>query len=143
MSGAARMHYKDAQGEWVEVSSSTPMPTANTSLGSIDTKLPSQTIAGLLPVDTLAAIGVARQLAAGAASANTALTTTCRRISIHARAADIRFAIGASAQTASSTSHFIASGERLDLDVAANSQIAVIRAGSTDGTLELSELLIA
>jgi hypothetical protein len=93
-----------------------------------------------LPVDTLAALGVARQLAAGAASANTALTTTCRRVSIHARTADIRYVIGIGAQTASATSHFIAAGERLDLDVLASAQIAVIRAGSTDGVLELSEL---
>jgi hypothetical protein len=93
-----------------------------------------------MPVDTLAAIGAARQLAAGAASANTALTTTCRRVSIHARTADIRYAIGTGAQTASATSHFIAAGERLDLDVPASAQIAVIRAGSTDGVLELSEL---
>jgi hypothetical protein len=91
-------------------------------------------------VDTLARPGVARQLAAGAASANTALTTTCRRVSIHARGADIRYAIGTGAQTANATSHFVASGERLDLDVSAPAQIAVIRAGSTDGTLELSEL---
>lgn len=124
-------------------STSALQTTGNTSLGNIDTKLPSQSIAGLFPVDTLAAVGLARQLAAGSASTNTALTTTCRRISIHARGADIRYAIGTGAQTASATSHFIAAGERLDIDVAASSQIAVIRAGSTDGTLELSELLIA
>jgi hypothetical protein len=117
--------------------------TSNTSLSSIDNKIPTATITGLLPVDTLAAVGVARQLAAGAATANTALTTTCRRISIHARNADIRYAIGTVAQTASATSHFIGQSERLDIDVAANTQIAVIRAGTTDGVLELSELLIA
>jgi hypothetical protein len=75
------------------------------------------------------------------ATTNTALTTTCRRISICAQTANIRFAIGTGEQTASGTSHFIQSGERLDLDVPANAQIAVIRAGSTDGTLELSELV--
>jgi hypothetical protein len=93
-----------------------------------------------LPVDTLATLGVARQLAAGATTVNTALTTTCRRVSIHARTADIRYVIGTGAQTASATSHFIAAGERLDLDVPASAQIAVIRAGSTNGVLELSEL---
>ena len=117
--------------------------TSNTSLSSIDTKVPAATIPGLLPVDTLAAVGVARQLAATAATANTALTTTCRRISIHARGADVRYAIGTVAQTASATSHFIGQSERLDIDVAANTQIAVIRAGTVDGVLELSELLIA
>jgi len=104
-------------------------------------RIPAAITPGLLPVDTLAAVGVARQLAAGAASANTALTTTARRISIHARLADIRYAIGAGAQTASGTSHYIAAGERLDRDVPASAQIAVIRAGSTDGVLEVSELV--
>lgn len=104
-------------------------------------RVPVQVTPGLLPVDTLGAVGVARQLAAGAASANTALTASCRRISICATSANIRFSIGTGAQTASATSHFIQSGERLDLDVPASAQIAVIRAGSTDGVLELSELV--
>lgn len=104
-------------------------------------RIPAAVTPGLLPVDTLATVGVARQLAAGAASANTALTTTARRISIHANGAAIRYAIGTGAQTASATSHYIASGERLDLDVPASAQIAVIRAGGTDGVLEVSELV--
>ena len=45
----------------------------------------------------------ARQLAAGAASANTALTATVRIISIRAVGADIRYSIGTSAQTATTT----------------------------------------
>ena len=85
---------------------------------------------------------VARQLVAGAASANTALTTTCRRISIFARGADIRYVIGSTSQTANaSTSHFIGANERLDLRLPATPNIAVIRAGGTDGTLEVTELL--
>ncbi len=105
-------------------------------------RIPAPAIAGLVPVDTLAAVGVARQFAAGAASANNALTTTCRRVSIHARLAEIRYAIGTGAQTASATSHYIAMGERLDLDVPASAQIAVIRAGTTDAVLEVSELTL-
>lgn len=116
--------------------------TGNSALSSIDGKLPSQSIPGFLRVDTLGGVGVARQLAAGATSANTALTSTCRRISIHARGADIRYAVGTGAQTANAaTSHFIAEGERLDIALAASSQIAVIRAGATSGTLEVSELV--
>ena len=91
-------------------------------------------------VEPLGIPGVARQLAAGAASANTVLTVGVGRISIHARGADIRYTVGAAAQTASATSHFIAAGERLDIDVPATPNIAVIRSGSTDGTLELTEL---
>ena len=86
--------------------------------------------------------GVARQLAAGASSANTALTASCSRISIRAVTADIRYAIGGGAsQTANAgTSHFIAQNERLELVVPASANIAVIRDASTSGTLELTEL---
>lgn len=97
----------------------------------------------LFAANTLAAAGVARQLAAaasGGASANTALTTTCRRISITARLSDIRYAIGSSSQTASATTHFIAMGERLDLAVPATPNIAVLSATTTAGVLEVTEL---
>ena len=94
-----------------------------------------------VPTEPLGRVGVARQLAAGSASANTALTTTCRRVSMRAVGADIRYAIGSSSQTASGTSHLIANGERLDVAVPETPNIAVIRAGSTNGTLEVSELI--
>lgn len=83
---------------------------------------------------------VSRQLAAGAASAATQLTAATRRISIYARTADIRYLIGSATGTALATSHFIAAGERLDLAVPATPWIMVLRDGSTDGVLELSEL---
>ena len=113
---------------------------AVTMLSSIDGKT-AALINGRSAVEPLGQPGVARQLAASSTSTNTALTTTCRRISAFARGADIRFAIGSSSQTASSTSHYIANGERLDLVVPATPNIAVIRAGSIDGTLEVSELV--
>jgi len=93
------------------------------------------------PVEPLSVPGVARQLAAGASTANTALTASCRRISIRAVGADIRFAIGTGVQTATATSHFIADGERLDLGVPVEPNIAVLRNAATSGTLELTELL--
>jgi hypothetical protein len=93
-----------------------------------------------VPTEPLGIPAVARQLSAGSSSANTALTTTCRRISIKAIGADIRYAIGSTSQTASATTHFIGNGERLDLAVPATPNIAVLRNGSTDGTLELTEL---
>ena len=92
-------------------------------------------------VEPLGQPSVARQLSAASASANTALTATISRISIRAVGADIRYSIGASAQTASATSHFIANGERLDLAVPLNANIAVIRNATTDGTLEVTELI--
>ena len=92
-------------------------------------------------VEPLGLPGVARQLAAGCSSANTALTATCRRVTLRAVSADIRFEIGSTAQTASATtSHFIAQDERLDFAVPETPNIALIRDASTDGTLELTEL---
>lgn len=81
---------------------------------------------------------VARQLAVGAASVNTALTETARKITMYATV-DTRFSIGSTAQIATSTSHFIAEGERLDFNLPATPNIAVIQVSST-GTLEISEL---
>ena len=86
--------------------------------------------------------GVARQLAAGATSANTALTSTCERISILAVTADIRYLIGTSAQTANAgTSHLIKAGERLELDVPLGANIGIIRDASTSGVLEVTEFV--
>tara|TARA_Y100000114_G_scaffold142001_1_gene148210 strand:- start:13 stop:327 length:315 start_codon:yes stop_codon:yes gene_type:complete len=93
-------------------------------------------------VEILGEPGTARQLTAGSASSNTVLTSTTRRISIRAVGADIRFSIGAVAQTANgSTSNFIANGERLDFAIPLGAQIAVIRDGTVNGTLELTELI--
>ena len=94
-----------------------------------------------LTVDTLGQAGVARQLAAGSSSANTALTTSCKRISMRAVTADIRYSIGSTSQTASSTSHFIAQDERIDLDLPTTPNIGIIRNASTSGTLEVTELV--
>jgi hypothetical protein len=100
-----------------------------------DTNLPTFT-------EPLGIPGAARQLAAGATTANTALTAGVFRISIRAVGADIRFAVGAGSQTANATtSHFIANGERLDFAVPPGANIAVIRDGSTNGTLEVTELI--
>ena len=91
--------------------------------------------------EPLGQAGVARKIAAGASSSNTALTATCKRISMRAVTADIRYSIGTTSQTATTDSHFIASGERLDLAVPLGANIAVIRDAATSGTLELTELV--
>ena len=86
---------------------------------------------------------MSRQLSVGVSSNNTALTIGTRAISIFARGGDVRFAIGNTSQTASSTSHYIASGERLDFDVVGfnTPNIAVIHGpSSTNCVLELTEL---
>lgn len=92
-------------------------------------------------VEPLGTPGVARQLAVTATSANVALTSTVRRASLYARLPDLRYSVGSSAQTASATSHFLAAGERIDINLPATPNIAAIRAGTTDAVLEISELL--
>ena len=93
-------------------------------------------------VEPLGAPGAARQLTAGVSSTNTALSTNVFRVSIRAIGADIRFEIGAGTQTANATtSHFIGKNERLDFAVPSNANIAIIRDASTNGTLELTELI--
>ena len=91
-------------------------------------------------VEPLGQAGLARQLAAGSTTSNTALTAGVFRISMRAVGADIRFSIGSGAQTATTSSHFIANGERLDFALPPGANIAVLRNGTTSGTLEVTEL---
>ena len=91
-------------------------------------------------VEPLGQAGLARQLTAGSTTSNTALTAGVFRISMRAVGADIRFSIGNGAQTATTSSHFIANGERLDFAVPGAANIAVLQNGTTDGTLEVTEL---
>jgi len=94
--------------------------------------------------ENLGTPGVARQVTVTVASANTALTATVTRISIKAHTCDMRFMVGAVAQAAgATTSHFIEAGERLDIAVPLNANIAVIRdsAATANGTLFITELV--
>jgi hypothetical protein len=119
-------------------------------LNSIDDKLSGistgnstgDSTGGRLLVETLGVPTVARQLTAGATSSNTILTTTCRRISILPIGGAIRFAVGVDDETTASatTSHYIKDGERLDFSVPGNSWIAIIRVGSSDVPVEITEL---
>lgn len=97
-----------------------------------------------LPTEPLGKPSVARNVTATTASVNTQLTPTVQRISMRARGADLRYSVGATAQTAdAATSHFIAEDERLDIAIPAGGHIAVIRdsAATANGTLCLSELV--
>ena len=92
-------------------------------------------------VEPLGVPSVARQITADGTSSNTALTATCRRLSMRAVGADMRYKIGSSSQTATASSHFIAKGERLDVALPVTPNIAVIRDASDNGVLEVTELL--
>ena len=98
-------------------------------------------INGKLPTTTLGQPSVARSITVNATSASVTLTASCTRISLVARTADVRFRVGTGAQTAVVTDHFIAAGERIDIQVPASAVIAAIRGASTDGVLLISELL--
>lgn len=97
---------------------------------------------GRLKIDVLGQPTTAHQLAAGAASANTALGFNTRRVTMRAVGANIRYAIASATPAAAdaNTSHFIADGERIDILVPIEANIAVIRDATTSGVLELSEL---
>ncbi len=108
-------------------------------------RLPATLQAGRLPAEVLGQPGLAYQITAGASSTPQALSAGCRRVSLYARGAAIRYAVAtgtptASATSGASTSHYIEQGERLDVATPAGASIAAIRAGSTDGVLEVTEL---
>lgn len=93
-------------------------------------------------VEILGSPGVARQLTAGATSASTQLSVGVYRISMRAVGADVRFIIQEATGTANAaTSHFIADGERLDFAVPSGGYLCYIRDASTDGVLEVTELV--
>jgi hypothetical protein len=98
---------------------------------------------GRTNVEPLGIPGVARQQATTTTSANVALTAGVARISLFARSQPLRYAVGSVAQTANaSTSHYVAAGERIDIDVPATPNIAVVRASDAtgDGAAEITEL---
>lgn len=85
-------------------------------------------------------VGVARSITVGGASVNVALSPTCRFISITPTGGNhCHFQIGVGVQTASASTHYIHTGERLFLAVPADAQIAAIQ-GSGNSTLHITEL---
>lgn len=92
-----------------------------------------------VPTNILMGLGAARRVTAGSTSASQALTTSgIAGISITAIGADIRYNIGAAA---SATSHYLPEGQSRDIRVGASAVVHAMRAGSTDGVLEITELL--
>jgi hypothetical protein len=105
-------------------------------LSALNTKIPSQAIPGLLPVDTLGTPGVPRVQATAGIAATVTLTSTCRRVSMFATQGTWYSISG----TATSSSHYIGAGERLDFDVPASTAISVLRE-TTDGSIRITELV--
>lgn len=103
---------------------------------AIRDRLPSSFLTpGLLPVDTLGTPGTPRVQATSGTAANITLTTTCRRVSMYATTGTWYSISG----TATSSSHYIAAGERLDFDVPASTVISVLQESSA-GSVRVTEL---
>ena len=99
-------------------------------------RVPAQAIPGLLPVDTLGTPGVPRVQTTAGIAATVTLTETCRRVSMFATQG-VWYSISG---TATSSSHYIGAGERLDFDVPASTAISVLRE-TTDGSIRITELV--
>lgn len=88
-----------------------------------------------LITNPLASLGTPRVQATSAAAASIVLTSTCRRVSMLATTGTWYSLTG----TATTTSHYIAAGERLDFSVPASTTISVLQETSA-GSIRISEL---
>lgn len=118
--------------------SALPLPvgaSTEATLAALNTKIPAQATAGLLPVDTLGTPGVPRVQATSGTAANIVLTTTCRRVSMFATQGAWYSLSG----TATATSHYVGTGERIDFDVPASTIISVLQETAV-GSIRITEL---
>jgi len=93
------------------------------------------------PSTTAFSLGASRSITLAAASANLALTTTCRFVSITCAGGNhCHYIIGVGAQTATASSHYLRTGERIVLAVPPNANIAAIQGTGAATTLYITEL---
>jgi len=84
---------------------------------------------------------IARTITLGGSSVNQALTNTCRFVSlICSGGTHCHYQIGTGAQTASATTHYLKTGERITVAVPAGAHIAAIQGTGGSTTLFISEL---
>lgn len=103
----------------------------------------------IVKTEPLGRLGIAHEITAAAtASTSLALQPGTVRLSLAARNANCRVAIGVGPQTASVTtatanSHFLADGARIDVACLPGSQISVIRGADqmVNGVVHVSELI--
>lgn len=95
-----------------------------------------------MKANILMGLGAAKVVLAGATSARVQLAVSgISGISITAVDADVRFALGNGSINATSTSHYLAKGQSRDFRVEPGQYLAAIRAGSENGSVEITELL--
>lgn len=87
-------------------------------------------------------VGTARTITLGASSVNLALTSTCRFVSLTCvGGTHCHYQIGVGAQTASASTHYLRTGERLTLAVPIGANIAAIQGTGSSTTLFITELV--
>lgn len=87
-------------------------------------------------------VGTSRSMSIDATTSNLALTSTCRFVSlICTGGTHCHYQIGVGAQTATNSSHYLKTGERITLAVPADANIAVIQGTGASTTLFITELV--
>ncbi len=93
-------------------------------------------------VNSLSGLGAAVSVAIGASTANVALPSGAKSISVVAVGSACSIKLGGSSVDASTSDHYLSSGERRDLLVRnGETHIAAIREGGGTGTLRVSALV--
>ena len=93
------------------------------------------------PSTTVFSLRASRSITLAATSVNLALTTTCRFVSITPAGGNhCHYIIGVGAQTATASSHYLRTGERIVLAVPPNANIAAIQGTGAATTLYITEL---
>lgn len=93
------------------------------------------------PSTTAFSLGASRQISNSMTSADIALTPTCRFVALALSGGNhCHYQIGVGAQTASTSTHYLHTGERILLAVLPNSRIAGIQGGGGATTLHITEL---
>ena len=87
-------------------------------------------------------VGTARTITLGASSVNLALTSTCRFVSLTCTGGThCHYQIGVGAQTATTSTHYLKTGERINLAVPIGANIAAIQGTGSSTTLFITELV--
>ena len=94
------------------------------------------------PSTTAFSLGASRSITLAATNVNLALTTTCRFVSLKCAGGNhCHYTIGVGAQTATTSSHYLRTGERITLAVPPNANIAAIQGTGASTTLYITELV--
>jgi len=92
-------------------------------------------------VDIHSFLGASFEATVGATSTSITVSSSCEKVLVHCRNNPILFRVGMGPQTAIATDHFIANGETRTFRVPPGATLAFIRHGSSDGIINVSEML--